>query len=101
MRTRWIILAVFVARLKAMRLPKCVTGEGCGQRGGPEKGVDGVFPRRLQSFRYPRPPMYDSSPGQRGIAQAMDASARTLNFPVELTKSRFGNLTRLIHTTQL
>ena len=28
----------------------------------------------------------------------MDASARTLHFPVQLTTSRFGNLTRLIHT---
>ena len=85
-----------MARLKATRLPKCVTGEGRGLRGGPEKGVDGVFPRRLQNFRYPRPPVYGCNPGQKEIAQAMDASARTLNFPVELTTSRFGNLTRLI-----
>ena len=27
----------------------------------------------------------------------MDASARVLNFSVQLTTSRFGNLTRLIH----
>ena len=32
---------------------------------------------------------------------ATDASARTLNFPVELTTTRFGNLTRLIHNTLL
>ena len=101
MRTRRIILAGFVARLKATRLPKCVTGEGRGLRGGLEKGVDGVFPRRLQIFRYPRPPVYDCNPGQSGIAQAMDVSARALNFPAELTTSRFGNLPQLIHITQL
>ena len=38
---------------------------------------------------------------QQYICTYHDESARTLNFPVELTTSRFGNLTRLFYITLL
>ena len=88
MLTKWIISAGFVARLKATGLPKCVTGERRGLRGGPEKRVDGVFLQRLQDFRYPRPPVYDCSPGQRGIAQD-----RTFYGKMDRCKERLGPAT--------
>ena len=50
MRTRRIILAGFVARLKATRLPKCVTGEGAGYVGGQKKESMGCFLDDFRSF---------------------------------------------------
>ena len=44
-------------------------GGGCGQRGGPGKRVDGVFPGRPENVRYQRRPVDDCSPGREGMAQ--------------------------------
>ena len=43
-------------------------GGGRGLCGGPGKRVDGVLPRRPQSFRYQRRPVDDCSPGRGGMA---------------------------------
>ena len=58
------------------------TGGGRGLCGGAEKVVDGVFPRRSQSFRYQRRPVSDCSSGRQGMAQ--DGGTRGGTFHGEL-----------------
>ena len=59
MRSRRILFAGFVARVKDTILPKYVVFGllmgGAGYVGGKGKRVDGVFPARPQSFRVSRP----------------------------------------------
>ena len=58
LRRRRILFAGFVACMEDTRLPKVRdvwrNGGGRGLHGGPVKRVDGVFPRRPQSFRHQR-----------------------------------------------
>ena len=46
-----------------------INGGGRGLCGGTGKRVDGVFPRRSQSFRHQRRPVDDCNPGRGGMAQ--------------------------------
>ena len=72
LRRRRILFAGFVARMEDTRLPKCVMfGEMVGAPAvwGGRKRVDGVFPRRSQSFRHQRRPVDNCSPGRGGMAQ--------------------------------
>ena len=55
------------------------TGGGHGRRGGAGKIVDGVFPRRLQSFRYQHRPMDDCSLGRGRMAQDGGTRGGTLH----------------------
>ena len=69
MRRKWILLAIFVVHIEGTILPKCVMlGEQVGGAecvgDGYKKSVDGVSPRRPQSFRYRPRPVDDCSPGQ-------------------------------------
>ena len=86
-RRRRILFAGFVARMEDTRLPKCVMFRelmgGAGLRGGAEKIVNGVFPGRLQSFRYQRQPVGDSSPERGGIAQDGGTKGGTLHGEID------------------
>ena len=69
-----------MARMEDTRLPKCVMfgefGGERGLRGGPGKRVDGVFPGRLQSFRYQRRPVDNCSPGRGGWRRTAEQGAK-------------------------
>ena len=61
-------------------------GGGRGLRGGPGKKVDAVFPGPPQSFRHPRRPVDDGSPGRKGMAQ--DGGTRGGTFHGEMDRCR-------------